>query len=98
MCITDTGINASAKVSMDIVGPLKTSKNNNNNIGAPLAILSDDGKNFYESNNDAIFRIIGVRKYNTSTYHPQGNSVLERSHHNLNDYIPLYISIRISTK
>ena len=41
-------------------------------------------KNFLE--------LFGLKKFNTSTYHPQGNSILERSHHNINEYIRLFLS------
>ena len=127
MCITDTGIDAWDKVSMDIVGPLPITKNGNTNIltlmdnltrygiaipipdataltiakaiainlickfGTPLAILSDNGPNFMGKIMCQFAEIFGLRKYNTSTYHPQGNSILERSHHNFNEYIRLYI-------
>ena len=128
MCITDTGIDAWAKVSLDIVGPLAVSKKGNNNIltimdnltrfgiaipipdttartiaealaekiiykfGAPLAILSDNGTNFMSKVMQNFAELFGLRKFNTSTYHPQGNAILERSHHNINEYIRLYIS------
>lgn len=128
MCITDTATDAWDKVSIDIVGPLPTTKSGNNNIltlmdnltrygiavpipdatsqtiaraiaenlickfGTPLAILSDNGSNFMSKVMDHFTEIFKIRKFNTSTYHPQGNSILERSHHNLNEYIRIYIN------
>ena len=61
-------------------------------FGAPLAVLSDNGKNSMSQIMKHLAELFGLRKYNTSTYHPQGNSILERSHHNLNEYITLYFA------
>ena len=61
-------------------------------FGAPLAILSDNGTNFMSKIMQNFAELFGLRKFNTSTYHPQGNAILERSHHNINEYIRLYIS------
>lgn len=59
-------------------------------FGAPKAILSDNGKNFL-SNLMVNFReIFGIKKYNTSTYHPQSNGALERSHNSLKEYLRIY--------
>ena len=60
-------------------------------FGAPLAIFSENGKNFMSRIMVQFAELFGWRRYNTSTYHSHGNSVLERSHHNLNEYITLYI-------
>jgi len=47
-------------------------------LGAPKAILTDQGRNFISDLIKKIAKIFRIRKFHT--FHPQSNGLLERSH------------------
>lgn len=52
-------------------------------LGAPKAILTDQGRNFISDLMKKIAKIFRIRKFRTMAFHPQSNGSLERSHHAL---------------
>jgi hypothetical protein len=50
-----------------------------NKFGRPLAILSDQGRNFESKAFDAFCVEYGIKKIRTTSYHPQCNGLAERS-------------------
>ena len=49
--------------------------------GCPRSILSDNGPQFCLKLSHAVYRLLGVRKIATSSYHPNSNSGVERAKH-----------------
>ena len=49
--------------------------------GDPRTILSDNGLQFCSKLSQAVYRLLGVRKLATSSYHPNGNGGVERMNH-----------------
>ena len=49
-------------------------------FGAPARLLSDWGANFTSNIIDKMCKLLGVRKLETTLYHPQTNGLVERSH------------------
>ena len=49
-------------------------------FGAPARLLSDRGANFMSSVIDEMCKILGMKKLQTTPYHPQTNGLMERSH------------------
>lgn len=54
-------------------------------FGPPVAIHSDQGTQFESRVFYSLCRILGSLKTRTTTYHPEGNSMLERFHRTLGD-------------
>ena len=46
--------------------------------GCPRRILSDNGRRFYPELSQAVYKLLGVRKITTKSYHPNGNGGVER--------------------
>ncbi|KAL7291832.1 hypothetical protein TKK_0014612 [Trichogramma kaykai] len=59
-------------------------------FGAPRAILSDRGTSFLSDLVESVMRIFKVKHLTTSSYRPQSNGALERSHAPLVDFIRTY--------
>lgn len=59
-------------------------------LGAPKAILTDQGRNFISDLMKKIAKIFRIRKFRTTAFHPQSNGSLERSHHALSEYLKQY--------
>ncbi|CAB0034829.1 unnamed protein product [Trichogramma brassicae] len=59
-------------------------------FGAPRAILSDRGTSFLSDLVESVLRIFKVKHLTTSSYRPQTNGSLERSHGPLVDFIRTY--------
>ena len=59
-------------------------------LGAPKAILTDQGRNFIGDLMKRIAKIFRIRKFRTTAFHPQSNGSLERSHHALGEYLKQY--------
>jgi len=57
-------------------------------LGAPKAILTDQGRN--SDLMKKIAKIFRIRKFRTTAFHPQSNGSLERSHHALGEYLKQY--------
>jgi len=56
-------------------------------LGAPKAILTDQGRNFLSELMKKVAKIFRIRKFRTTAFHPQSNGSLERSHHALGEYL-----------
>lgn len=56
-------------------------------FGMPEIILTDKASNF---NSDVMHKLLGIKKYTTSPYHPETNSGLERSHQILKNMLRAY--------
>jgi len=61
-------------------------------LGAPKAILTDQGKIFISDLMKKIAKIFRIRKFRTTAFHRQSNGSLERSHHALEEYLKQYAS------
>nr|XP_034195346.1 uncharacterized protein LOC117611508 [Osmia lignaria] len=61
-------------------------------FGSPKAILTDQGTCFTSSLIKKLAKIFHIKTYRTSSFHPQSNGSLERSHHVLVEYLKHYIS------
>ena len=59
-------------------------------LGAPKAILTDQGRNFISDLMRKIAKLFKIRKFRTTAFHPQSNGSLERSHHALGEYLKQY--------
>ena len=59
-------------------------------LGAPKAILIDQGRNFISDLMKKIAKIFKIRKFRTTAFHLQSNGSLERSHHALGEYLKQY--------
>jgi len=59
-------------------------------LGAPKAILTDQGRNFINDLMKKVAKIFRIRKFRTTAFHPQSNGSLERSHHALGEYLKQY--------
>jgi transposase InsO family protein len=60
--------------------------------GAPQRLLSDRGKNFLSSTVRAVCDILGIKKVNTTAYHPQTDGIVERFNKTLCDMLAMYVS------
>ena len=52
-------------------------------FGALARLLSDRGANFMSSVIDEMCKILGVKKFQTTPYHPETNGLVETSHQNI---------------
>ena len=52
-------------------------------FGVPARLLSDRGANFMSNVIDEMCKILGIKKLQTTPYHPQTNGLVERSHQTL---------------
>lgn len=127
MVLTDTPGSAFDKISMDIMGPLPRSKNQNEYIltmqdlltkysiavplkratnlsiadaflknficrfGAPKSLLTDQGSNFLSQCMKYLAKKFNIKQYKMTSYHPQSNGSIERSHHVLAEYLKLHV-------
>ena len=46
-------------------------------FGCPDAILTDRGGEFLASIIKGVYQVLGIKKVNTTAYHPQGNALVE---------------------
>ena len=51
--------------------------------GCPRSIPSDNGVQFCSKISQAVYKLLGVRKIATSSYHPNGNGRVERVDHTI---------------
>lgn len=58
--------------------------------GVPLAILTDQGSNLMSEVFRNVCKIFHIKKLNATTYHPETNGALERSHRTLGEYLRNY--------
>lgn len=61
-------------------------------FGMPEAILTDLGKNFVSDIMARTLKLLGIKKVNTSPYHPMTNAGLERCHKTLKSMLRAYIN------
>ena len=54
-------------------------------FGTPRHLLSDRGREFVSAIWTKLLRSLGIQRVLTSSYHPEGNAINERSHRMLND-------------
>ena len=57
--------------------------------GTPKAILTDQGQNFLSNLMKQLAKILRIRQFKTTAFHPQSNGSLERWHYSLVEYIML---------
>lgn len=60
--------------------------------GVPKRLLTDQGRNFVSSFFKGVCTLMGIKKIQTTPYHPQCNGLLERLHKSIADMISHYIS------
>jgi transposase InsO family protein len=60
--------------------------------GAPVELLSDQGKNFTSKLIDEVCKLCDTRKSNTSPYHPQTDGLVERFNKTLATMISMYVN------
>jgi hypothetical protein len=125
--VTSTPTTRNEIVSIDIVGPLPLTRNNNRYIltivdnltryvvavaipdmtantvaealtnhyfliySPPKIIVSDQGRNFTSEIFEQLMKIFGTKKFFSTPYYPQGNSLIERQHKTLKDYLRQYL-------
>ena len=56
-------------------------------FGTPRRLLSDRGREFVGDVWDNLTRSLGIQRVLTSPYHPEGNSINERSHRTMNNML-----------
>ena len=56
-------------------------------FGSPSIILSDRGRNFLGDTIKELCKIYHIKKENTSAFHPQANSISERSHRTIDNHL-----------
>ena len=56
-------------------------------FGTPRRLLSDRGREFVGEVWGKLTRSLGIQRLLTSTYHPEGNSINERSHRTMNNML-----------
>ena len=61
-------------------------------FSCPKRLLSDRGASFTSALIRELSKFLGVLKIETTAYHPEGNSSLERFHHHLKGKLRMYIS------
>ena len=56
-------------------------------FGTPCHLLSDRGREFVRQVWASLTRSLGIQRLLTSPYHPEGNSINERSHRTINNML-----------
>ena len=60
-------------------------------FGAPAQILTDQGSNFLSDLFKNMFKILRIRKIQTTAFHPESNGGLEKRHRVLAEYLRHYV-------
>ena len=60
-------------------------------FGCPRAILTDQGTNFVGNVMKNIAKCFNIQHFRTTTYHPQSNGSVERSHHVFMEYLKVFV-------
>lgn len=63
-----------------------------NKHGTPVAILSDQGRNFEAKDFDAFCLKYGIKKIRTTSYHPQCNGLAERSIRTIKQMLAAFVN------
>ena len=58
--------------------------------GCPRTLLSDRGSPFLSKLSTAVYELLGIKKLNTTAYHPQCNGLVERFNHTIVSMIAMY--------
>lgn len=53
----------------------------------PKILITDNGSNFMSTEFNKVCKLFGIKKYSTSSYHPESNGGLERAHRSLGQYL-----------
>lgn len=61
-------------------------------FGCPISILTDNGTNFVSDLMKRVCKLLQIKKYHTTAYHPESNGSLERSHRVLKEYLRNYVN------
>lgn len=61
-------------------------------FGCPKIVLTDQGQNFLSQLFKDVCKLLRIHKIQTTSYRPQSNGSLERSHRNLTEYLRAYIN------
>lgn len=56
-------------------------------FGTPEVLLSDQGTNFLSATLKDVCKLLKIKKIQTTSYHPESNGALERSHRTLAEYL-----------
>lgn len=59
--------------------------------GVPTRLLTDQGRNFVSSLMKEICKNLGIKKIQTTPYHPQSNGMVERLHRTLTDSLSHFV-------
>ncbi len=62
--------------------------------GCPVSLLSDNGTQFCSKLSQAVYKLLGVRKVATSSYHPNGNGGVERVNHTMAQMLAMVVNER----
>ncbi|KAG8236845.1 hypothetical protein J437_LFUL017195 [Ladona fulva] len=62
--------------------------------GAPHQLLTDRGENFTSTLMREVCKLLGVKKLQTTAYHPAGNGLVERSHRTLMDVLSHFVDTK----
>ncbi|KAG8229166.1 hypothetical protein J437_LFUL009883 [Ladona fulva] len=62
--------------------------------GAPRQLLTDRGTNFTSQLMKEVCKILGIRKLQTTAYHPAGNGLVERSHRTLMSILSHFVDTK----
>lgn len=65
-------------------------------FGSPKIILTDQGTNFLSDLFAEVCQIFRIKKLKTTSYHPQTNGALERSHRTLKEYLRHYVDSNLN--
>lgn len=60
--------------------------------GVPKKLLTDQGRNFVSSLFKGVCNLLGIKKIQTTPYHPQCNGLIERLHKSLADIISHFVT------
>jgi transposase InsO family protein len=61
-------------------------------FGVPTKIITDRGTNFLSRTFQELSEFLGIQPSKTTAYRPQGNSLNERSHRELHQFIGMYLT------
>ena len=60
--------------------------------GCPRSILSDNGLQFRSKLSHAVYKLLGVRKISTRSYHPNGNGGMDRVNHTMAQMLTVVVN------
>ena len=63
-------------------------------MGCPIELHSDQGSNFKSKVMTEVYRLMGIKKTQTTPYHPRGDGMVERMNRTLEDMMAHWVSER----